>query len=123
MLSASEDDTAALIKKAKTDAEKHITYDPVDRPEVANLINLIALASGESPKVIAESIGAGGAEKLKKVLTETLNEYLRPFRKRRKELEGNMEYIRDILNGGVEQARTIGEQTLLEVRQVMNMEF
>jgi tryptophanyl-tRNA synthetase len=123
MLSASEDETAALIRKAKTDTEKHITYDPVIRPEVANLIDLIALCSGESPEAIAESIGDSGAEKLKKVLTETLNEYLRPLRARRNELERNMDYIRSVLTAGVEQARMVGEQTLGEVRQVMNMEF
>ncbi len=122
-LSATEDETAALIKKAKTDTEVHITYDPVNRPEVANLINLITLASGQSPESVAESIGNGGGVKLKKVLTETLNEYLRPLRLRRKELEANMDYIRAVLNAGVEQARLVGERTLAEVRQVMNMEY
>src|SRR5574344_2189161 len=43
MLSATEDETAALIKKAKTDAERNITYDPEHRPEVANLLMLISL--------------------------------------------------------------------------------
>ncbi len=122
-LGASEDETAALIKKARTDADAHITYDPINRPEVANLINLIGLASGESPEAIAESIGDGGGVKLKKRLTETLNEYLRPLRHRRKELEANMDYIRAVLFSGVRQARSIGEQTLLEVRQAMHMEI
>jgi tryptophanyl-tRNA synthetase len=123
MLSATEDETAALIKKAKTDAERHITYDLINRPEVANLVNLIALATGESAEAITENIGTGGAEKLKRVLTETLNEYLRPIRTRRKELERNKDYIRSVLNTGVEQARRVAEKTLLEVRCVMNMEY
>jgi tryptophanyl-tRNA synthetase len=123
MLSASDDETASLVKKAKTDAQKYITYDPINRPEVSSLINLIALASGESPEEIASSIGDGGGEELKRVLTETLNEYLRPIRLKRKQLEGDMDYIRSVLYAGVRQARTIGEQTLLQVRQVMNMEF
>jgi tryptophanyl-tRNA synthetase len=122
-LSATEDETAALIKKAKTDAEVYITYDPINRPEVANLINLIAVATGSSPEAIAESIGNGGGAKLKKVLTETLNEYLRPLRLRRKELEANTDYIRAVLNAGIIQARIVGEQTLVEVRRVMHMEF
>ena len=122
-LNASEDETAALIKKAKTDAEVYITYDPTNRPEVANLISLISLVTGNSPEAIAESIGGGGGVQLKKVLTETLNEYLRPLRLRRKELEANMDYIHAVLNAGVKQARMVGEQTLEEVRRVMNMEF
>jgi tryptophanyl-tRNA synthetase len=122
-LSASEDETAALIKKAKTDADAHITYDPINRPEVANLINLISLASGEAPEAIAKNIGSGGGLKLKKVLTETLNETLRPLRSRRKALESNPDYICQVLDAGVRQARMVGEQTLLEVRQAMNMEY
>lgn len=122
-LSASEDETAALIRKAKTDTDAHITYDPVRRPEVANLINMIALASGEATEVIANRIGDGGGVKLKQMLTETLNEYLRPLRARRKQLEADMRYIDGVLDRGVSQARAVGEKTLLEVRQVMNMEY
>lgn len=122
-LSASEDETAALIRKAKTDAEMHITYDPVRRPEVANLINLISLASGEPQEAIAERIGSGGGAKLKQVLTETLNEYLRPLRARHLALEADPPYIRQVLENGARQARDVGEQTLLEVRRAMNMEY
>ncbi len=122
-LSASEDDTAALIKKARTDADKHITYDPERRPEVANLINLISLANGEAPEAVAVRLGGGGGVRLKAELTEALNESLRPLRSRRRQLEADMGYIRDVLDRGVKQARVIGEQTLREVRQVMNMEY
>jgi tryptophanyl-tRNA synthetase len=123
MLSASEDETSALIRRAKTDTEKRITYDPVNRPEISNLLNLIALCAGGSPEELASSIGDAGAEKLKILLTETLNEYLRPLRARRKELEADLGYIQAVLDAGVEQARLVGEKTLLEVRRVMNMEY
>jgi tryptophanyl-tRNA synthetase len=123
MLSASEDETANLIKKAKTDSIRHITYDPVARPEVSNLLLLISLATGEEPKVIAERIGDGGAGQLKKLLTESLNEYLRPIRQRRKELESDMDYIRNVLRNGIRKAREVAELTLDEVRKAMNMEI
>lgn len=122
-LSATEDETVALIKKAKTDAERHITYDPSNRPEVSNLVNLIALASGTSPEVVAQNIGNGGAAQLKKVLAETINEYLRPLRTRRKEIESDMGYVLSVLKAGIKQARLIGDKTLSEVRHVMNMEL
>jgi tryptophanyl-tRNA synthetase len=123
LLSASEDETAALIKKAKTDADKHITYDPVSRPEVANLLTLISLCTGEAPEVVAERIGDGGGVMLKRELTQALNEYLRPFRSKRKQLEAQIDYIRQVLDAGVRQARQVGEQTLLEVRRAMSMEY
>lgn len=123
MLCASEDETAKLIKKAKTDQERHISYDPVNRPEVANLLQIISLCTGEEPEAIAERIGDGGGGMLKSVLTEALNEELRPLRTKRAELENNMDYIRSVLKEGVVQAREIAVKTLEEVRSVMNMEI
>ena len=121
MLSATEDETAKLIKKAKTDGERRITYDVENRPEVANLLMLISLCTGEEPEAIAERIGDGGGGKLKSTLTEVLNEELRPLRTRRAELEKNPEYIRDVLKTGAEKAREIATKTLEEVRSAMNM--
>jgi len=123
MLSATEDETAALIKKAKTDGDRNITYDPVNRPEVANLLMLISLCTKEDPAAIAVKIGDGGSGMLKKMLTEALNEQLRPLRERRKQLEADPAYIRSVLLDGAKRAREIAVNTLDEVRHVMNMEI
>lgn len=121
MLSADEDETAKLIKKAKTDSERMITFDPENRPEVSNLLMLISLCTGDSPEAVAERIGDGGGGKLKSELTEVLNEFLRPIRAKRAELENDPGYIRSVLSKGIEQARMTGEKTLSEVRNAMNM--
>jgi len=121
MLSADEDETARLIKRAKTDSERIITYDPENRPEVSNLLLLTALTTGRSPEEIAAEIGDGGAGQLKRMLTESLNEYLRPLRARRRELEKNPDYIRQVLREGIRAAREEAIKTLEEVREVMNM--
>lgn len=123
MLSATADETAKLIKKAKTDSERIITYDPVNRPEVANLLQLISLCTKEDPAAIASRIGDGGSGVLKSTLTEALNENLRPLREKRAQLEKEPEYIRQVLLTGAEKARAIGIKTLEEVRSVMNMEI
>ena len=121
MLSATEDETAKLIKKAKTDQDRNITYDPVNRPEVANLLSLISLCTGEEPELIAQRIGDGGGGMLKKVLTEAMNEKLRPLRQKRAQLEADPAYIRQVLLDGSAKAREIGIKTLEEVRERMNM--
>lgn len=123
MLCATEDETANLIKKAKTDSIRTITYDPENRPEVANLLMLISLATGDSPEAIAERIGDGGAGQLKKLLTESLNDYLRPIRLKRKAIESDMDYVRQTLKNGIEKARQVAELTLSEVRKAMNMDI
>src|SRR3954454_14465426 len=52
-LRASADETARLIRRAKTDAHRRITYEPDRRPEVSNLVLLAALCPGEAPEAVA----------------------------------------------------------------------
>jgi tryptophanyl-tRNA synthetase len=120
-LKATDDETAKIIKTATTDSERHITYEPERRPQVANLLDIASYASGVSPEDIANSIGDGGAGKLKAYLTESLNEFLRPLRTRRRELEQDIPYVRAALDKGIAKAREVGEKTLSEVRASMNM--
>jgi tryptophanyl-tRNA synthetase len=120
-ISSSADETAQLVRGAVTDAERHISYDPVKRPEVANLLRLAALCQGTSPEQIADKIGGRGAAELKRVVTEGVNEYFAPIRKRRLELAKDKEGILQILRTGNERARSIAVQTLDTVRAEMGM--
>ncbi|MDR0989975.1 MAG: tryptophan--tRNA ligase [Propionibacteriaceae bacterium] len=115
--------TAKLIKKAVTDSDRHITYDPVNRPGVSNLLNLVALSTGQDPVAIAAEIGDGGAGTLKRLATEALNERLRAHRARRLELMAEPGYLHEVLAKGNARANAIADQTLLEVRQAMHMVY
>jgi tryptophanyl-tRNA synthetase len=123
VLRATADETAALIKKAKTDVDRQITYDPERRPEVSNLLLLASLGTGEDPQVIAARIGDGGSGTLKKVVTEALNEALAPIRARREALARDSEVVRDTLTRGIATATRIADATLRETRAAMNMGY
>ncbi|HEY3493653.1 MAG TPA: tryptophan--tRNA ligase [Polyangiaceae bacterium] len=122
MLKMTADETAKAIKGAKTDADRNITYDPPNRPEVANLLRLIGICSGESPEAVAERIGDGGGGKLKALLTESLNAYLAPLRERRTRFAADPAYVQQVLRRGVERAREEGIVTLKQVRKAMGMD-
>ena len=120
-LAMTADETASMLKRAKTDSDRNITYDPVNRPEVSNLLLLASLATGEDPRVIADQIGDGGGGALKQVVTEALNDHLAPIRKRRAELEKDPQYLEAVLAAGNERANVEANRTLLEVREAMDM--
>ncbi|WP_372435119.1 tryptophan--tRNA ligase [Oceanitalea stevensii] len=115
------DTTAKRLKKAVTDADRHITYDPAGRPEVSNLVLLAALASGRDPHDVAAEIGDGGGGTLKRVVTEAVNEHFAPIRARRAELVADPGYLRQVLDQGNERANAVAEATLDEVRRAMGM--
>jgi len=122
-LAASADETARLIRGAKTDAERHITYDPVTRPEVSSLVLLAALCLGRSPNDVAADLGTGGAAALKDTVTMAVNEMLAPVRARRAEYALNPGYARQVLRDGNERAEAIAAATLDEVRAAMGMHY
>lgn len=122
-LAADADETAKLLKGAKTDSERHITYDPATRPEVSSLLLLAALCQGRTPEEVAEEIGSAGAAALKKTVTEAVNEYLAPIRARRTEYAQDRTFLRRTLREGNERARAVAEATLAEVRTAMNSHY
>jgi tryptophanyl-tRNA synthetase len=118
-LAASADETARLIRATKTDAQRHITYDPAGRPEVSSLILLAALCQQREPAQVAADIGAGGAAQLKSVVTEAVNEHLRPLRARRRDYAADRGYVRAVLAAGNAHAAAVADATLAEVRAAM----
>jgi tryptophanyl-tRNA synthetase len=116
-----EDRTAALLRKAKTDSLRTITYDPGRRPEVASLLLTAALCTGRDPVGIADELGDRGAAALKALVTEAVNEHLRPLRARRRELAADPAIVRDVLAEGNARANAIADRTLRHVREVMDM--
>lgn len=122
-LSMSAQETAALIRRSKTDSERMITFDPEARPGVSALLTTAGICIGRDPKEIADEIGMGGAGQLKRLVTEAVNDYLEPIRERRAELERDRGYILDVLHDGNARANAIADQTLDEVREAMGMRY
>ena len=122
-LSATEEETAKLIKKSKTDSERMITFDKENRPGVSALLTTAELPTGRTEQDIAAEIGNDGAGALKRYVTESVNAYLAPIRERRRELEGQPEMVREILHEGNRRANEIANTTLDEVREAMGMVY
>jgi len=122
-LRATADETARLIRGAKTDGERRISYDPATRPEVSSLVLLAALCLDRDPAAVAEEIGDGGAAALKRMVTEAVNERLAPLRARRAELAADPGYARQVLRDGCARARAVAAATLEEVRDAMGMRY
>jgi tryptophanyl-tRNA synthetase len=122
-LAASEDETARLIRRATTDDQRTITFEPERRPAVSNLVQLAALCLERTPELVAAEVAGGGAAALKRLLTDALNERLRPLRARRRELAADPAYLRRVLADGNDRAREIASQTLADVRRMMHTTY
>jgi tryptophanyl-tRNA synthetase len=124
-LRASADQTSALIRRAKTDTDRRITYEPDTRPEVANLLELAGLCRGEQPAALAEQIGDRGASALKALVADAVNDHFAPLRRRRAELTADADTggLNELLARGNDHANLIADQMLDRVRGAMNMTY
>ncbi len=122
-LAASADETARLLRRAKTDSGPHITYEPETRPEVANLVLLTAMCEDASPEQVASEIGRHGAAELKRRATEAVNERLRPIRQRRAELMTDRGHLRRVLLDGSAAARALAHDTLTQVGAAIHTQY
>jgi len=62
-----------------------------------------------------------GCVDCKKRFAANLNKNLEPFRAKRAELEAKPDYVNDVLNDGAKRARVIAQQTMVEVREAMQL--
>ena len=115
-------DTLALkIKRAKTDSQPGLAYDPERRPEASNLLSIYAaLADEPLERVAAEHAGMGFAA-FKGKLADLSIETLSPIAARMRALLADRAYVDGVLADGAVRAREIADANLVEVRRIMGL--
>ncbi len=122
-LAAGADETARLIRGARTDSDRHIAYDPAGRPEVSSLLLLAALCRDVTPQQVAEEVGSAGAAALKSTVTDAVNDFMEPIRARRARFATDRAHLRKVLREGNERAAAVADATLAEVRAAMRTRY
>ncbi|RYG24063.1 tryptophan--tRNA ligase [bacterium] len=118
-LSDTEDETAAKIKSAFTTPTKMRKTDP-GIPEGCAVCQYLKVYSPNWESQWNEDReGIRGCMQNKKECTEAVNEYLRPIRARRAELDDAA--IEEILRDGAERARAVASDTMDKVRSAMGL--
>ncbi|MBW8059574.1 MAG: tryptophan--tRNA ligase [Solirubrobacterales bacterium] len=117
------DGPAAIHKKlggAVTDSGREVVRAP-DKPGVANLIEILAVARGVDPTEVEVEFAAAGYGDFKQAVAEAVVELLAPVRERYAELRPDEAALEATLAAGAEKARTIASRTLAEVRDRMGI--
>jgi tryptophanyl-tRNA synthetase len=98
------------VRKAVTDTETAVRYDPASKPGVSNLLEVLAAATGESPSALADRYSSYGP--LKADLSAALVELLRPVRERYEELTSDPGHVVSVLAAGAAKAHAVAAVTL-----------
>lgn len=119
------------LRRAVTDAEREVRYDPAAKPGVSNLLELLAAAEAgrkapaagrmgddteapadpepATPETLAKSFGSYG--ELKEAVAEAVVAMLAPIQERYRDLAADPSTVREILDEGRERARAVADET------------
>ena len=116
-LTATAEETTALVRAAVTDPQRARRIDP-GRPEICNVYALHQVFAPErAPWVYEQCTTAGiGCVDCKLQLAESVNDHFTEFRAKHAELRAKPDYVRGVLREGAQRAGAIARETMVEVR-------
>jgi tryptophanyl-tRNA synthetase len=107
------------VRRAVTDSDGELRYDPVAKPGLANLAELLAAITGDTPP---EVIAATGSYRvLKDACVEAIDAELAPIRRRHEELVENPGELRRQLDLGAQQAAAVADRVLHRARHAIGI--
>ncbi|MCW2949188.1 MAG: tryptophanyl-tRNA synthetase [Thermoleophilia bacterium] len=109
------DEPAAVLKKFKsavTDGENEVRFDLDAKPGIANLLELMHIATGTEIAALEAEYGSAGYGHFKGAVGEAMVAYLEPIRARYLELVADEPELLRILGRGADRAAEVASATL-----------
>lgn len=108
------------IKSAVTDSEGVVSYDPINKPGVANLLTIEAALTGESIDSLVAKYEGSGYGDFKASVAKAVTEHLAPIQERYAALLESEE-LDKILDAGAEKANHLANRTLKKMENAMGL--
>jgi tryptophanyl-tRNA synthetase len=115
----SDDDITRKVRKAVTDTDGEVRFDPEKKPGLANLLELLAAATNRTPAGVAAEYSRYGD--LKNDVATALVELLRPIRERRRALEDDPGHVNAVLARGAAKAHEVAAATYARAADAMGL--
>lgn len=110
------------LKGALTDSEPRITYDPIRRPGVSNLVEILSYFEGKPCDEVVLDLQDSSLRALKEHVASSISSHLQPIREKYIFLmEDKTDYVEAIENQGALAARSNAEQTMTQVKNALGL--
>ncbi len=109
------EDIMRVFKRAVTDCDTEVRYDPENKKGIANLMNIYSAATGRTFAEIEAEFAGKGYGDFKKTVGESVVELLRPIREEATRLLADKAYLQKVCAEGAEKASYVAEKTLRKV--------
>jgi len=105
------------VKRAVTDSDAEIRFDPENKPGVSNLLSIIAAMTGDSIENVVNDLSGQGYGALKNRVSDCIIETLTPIQEEHKRLMADKAYLQGILDENAQRANAIATRTLRKVQK------
>ena len=109
------EDIMRLFKRAITDCETDVRYDPVNKKGVSNLMTIYSAATGRTFAQIEAEFAGRGYGDFKLAVGEAVVETVRPIQEETARLLADKAYLESVYRSGAERASYIANKTLRKV--------
>lgn len=103
------------FKRAVTDSEAEVRYDPLNKAGISNLMSIYSSVTGKAFGEIENEFSGKGYGAFKTAVGEAVAETLRPVQTRYSELMNARDYLKEIMRNGSERAERLAGRTLRKV--------
>jgi tryptophanyl-tRNA synthetase len=107
------------FKRAVTDSEDEVRFDPVAKPGVSNLLSILGAVTGEDPATLAGRYQQYGP--LKADTADAVCEYLRPIQARFADYAADPGGTAAILATGADKAQVLAAATLTRAKAALGL--
>lgn len=109
------DTVVRKLKRAVTDCEGEIAYDPDARPGVSNLLTIYATCLGISMEEALHTFAGKGYGDLKTGVADAVLSVLGPIHEKYNAYMQDKDYLSACMNDGAQKARAIAQKTIRKV--------
>ena len=109
------EDIRRKLKRAVTDSDGEIRYDPEGKPGVSNLLTILGVLKNQSPEEAAAGLQGLGYGALKEAVAEAVVAEFAPIQARYNEIIADKEGLNAMLKANAERAQALAQRTLRKV--------
>jgi len=109
------------LRRAVTDSENTVVFDPENKPGVANLMSIMSALTGRTMDDISAEYSGQGYGKFKDAVADAVIATLEPIQNEYERISADKAYLQQVMDSGKERASAIAHRTMLKVRKKLGI--
>ena len=109
------------LRRAVTDCDNEIRYDPENKPGVSNLMSILSALEGSSVEEIQRAFDGKGYGVFKDAVADAIISVLEPIQKRFDEISVDKPYLERVMLDGAQRADALATRTMRKVRKKVGL--